>query len=155
MRNEYSGLSETAWRNVVVELATFCGWRCFYVENSTREITRRSGARVRVRNINVGGVGFPDLVMVRGRDARLIFAELKRDLGPRGGGATQGGHKVETSPEQEAWLADIEEVANVVMYDAGDRIGLMHALAPEPPPPIGVYVWRPSDYEKIKVILAP
>ncbi len=138
----YAELSETRWRATVVELATVYGWRCFFVENSTREITRRSGARVRVRNINAGGAGFPDLVLVRARDRRLIFAELKRDAGPRGGGKTAGAHRVELSPDQEAWLADLRAASRRT-----DSCG-----APEHAG-FDVHVWRPSQYQEIERVL--
>lgn len=135
----YSELSETAFRNTIVELAEALGWRVFLVENSTREITRKSGARVRVRNINRGGAGFPDLVLVRRRDRRLIFAELKRDRGPRGGGAH---NHVEPGPDQEAWLDDLRSASL-----RNDSCGRPSHLG------FGVFVWRPSDYPAIELEL--
>lgn len=79
----YLGLREDQWRGVVEELAQVYGWLVYYVENSTRVIERRhgpnAGQKVRVRNINVGGRGYPDLTLVR--PPRLIFAELKPERG--------------------------------------------------------------------------
>lgn len=148
----YSQLTESQWRDTIVSLAETYGWRVFFVENSTREITRkRTGARVRVRNINRSGAGFPDLVLVRGRDRRLIFAELKRDAGPRGGGTKAGSHRVETSPEQEAWLADLRAVAGAVTYDESlDHLPLQRRIGGTP---ISVEVWRPSEYDRIERML--
>ena len=75
--------------------------------------------------------GFPDLVLVR--RGRLVFAELKRQAS-----------SAKTSPEQDAWLADLSAVADSVLDEvlAGDRYidGIN-----TPPPYIGVYVWRPLD----------
>lgn len=143
-RNAYGELTEAQWRAVVVELAETYGWRCYYVENSTREITRRTGPHkgtlVRVRNINRRGQGFPDLVMVRRRDARILFAELKRDRGPRGGGVHE---HVEPTDEQKAWLADLGAIARTfhlleprLWYDRFD-----------------VRLWRPSDYDEVETTL--
>lgn len=127
-------LSEKDWRNTVVDLAERLGWRCFYVDQSTRY---SEAAGRRVRNINVRGQGFPDLVLVRGRDARLVFAELKRDLGPRGGGEDQ---HVNPTDEQKAWLADLEAAAH-----KNDGCGLHPAFE--------VHLWRPADYDAIAVTL--
>lgn len=55
--------------------------------------------------------GFPDECAIRGD--RLLFAELKRERG-------------KTSPAQDAWLADLEHIA-------------------EQSPLVSVYLWRPSD----------
>lgn len=88
----YADLSESQFRAVVVEMASLRGWRAFFVENSTREIVRASGARVRVRNINLGGRGFPDLVLVR---ERILYRELKRE------------HDTHTPAEQHEWGAAI------------------------------------------------
>jgi hypothetical protein len=125
-----SAMTEAQWRSVVLDLALLCGWRAYCVENTTREIVRRSGARIRVRNVNAMGVGFPDLVLVRRRDARLIFAELKRD---------RTGHEHRLTPEQNAWLDDLRAVADHL--DEGTVAG------------VEVYVWRPSDLETVKEIL--
>jgi hypothetical protein len=133
-------MTEAQWAGIVDDLAMLNGWRVFGVINSTREITRRSGARIRVRNVNPAGVGFPDRVLVRARDRRLIFAELKRDK--RAGG---GGWAVQS--EQAAWLEDLRAVS--------DR-GAAHAYADLPdghPGLVEVFVWRPSDLERVKEVL--
>lgn len=57
-----AGVSEREFQSAVLELAGWCGWRCYHTYDS-----RRSEA------------GFPDLVMVR--DGRLVVAELKSERG--------------------------------------------------------------------------
>jgi hypothetical protein len=135
----YEDLTETQWRGVVVDLARNYGWRAFYVEQSTREIQTARRGRVRVRNINVGGQGFPDLVMVRGRDRRLIFAELKREKRPTRGAHSGGSHPI--TGEQNEWLTDLNRVADGAAQGSGF------------PAPIEVFVWRPSDYNDVERIL--
>jgi hypothetical protein len=145
---------EVAWRNQVVDLAGWCGWRVYYVENATREITRRgSGARVRVRTVNAAGVGFPDLVMVRRRDARLIFAELKRDHGA-------STHEHPLGPEQIAWRDDLAAVAAAAMIPLplrADELEIRLTATDETHrmrTPIEVYIWRPADFDDVQRILA-
>lgn len=62
------------------------------------------------------GKGWPDLTLVRARDRRLIFAELKREA-------------EDPKPDQVAVLEILSELAYGVVID----------------PKIEVYVWRPSD----------
>ncbi len=134
-------LSETAWRNTVVDLAGTLGWRVYYVENSTREIDTKTRGRVRVRNVNARGVGFPDLVLVR--RGRLIFAELKLNLGPHGGGEKR---HVNPTPAQNEWLDDLRTVENAI----ADRfVRRLAADADAECEPVEVFVWRPSMYDAI------
>jgi hypothetical protein len=70
--------------------------------------------------------GFPDLVLVRGD--RLIFAELKSETG-------------KTTPEQDAWLADLRAV----------RLGAQQYVSQGRE--LEVYLWRPSEIERIAEIL--
>ena len=107
----------------ILDLAALTGWRAMHIENSTRVIRRRSGASVRVRNVNVQGVGFPDLVLVHAATGRIIFAELKSDRGS-------------TTPEQKAWLADLSGVEARVT-------GLPYC-------PVIVRVLRPRDWPLIE-----
>lgn len=62
--------------------------------------------------------GFPDLTLVKA--GRLIFAELKTERG-------------KTTPEQDAWLADLRTV-ELETYDTDPLDAVVR-----------VYVWRPSD----------
>lgn len=81
--------------------------------------------------------GFPDLVLVRRE--RLIFAELKAEKG------------VVSGPQQE-WLDALEVVAGAVaeaaaIAEAEDWPGT------DVRPSVEVYVWRPSDWPEIEVVL--
>ena len=122
----YSGQTEAQWAQQVEDLALIGGWRVYRVTNSTREIVRQGGARVRVRNVNASGVGFPDLCCVNARRRLVLFIELKR--------GKQKGHHHGVTPEQESWLADLRAVAT----DADS---------------IGVYVWTPSDLAEVTAVL--
>lgn len=67
VRSELAGsLTEKQWQEQVVALATSLGWRHFHPFDMRRSDT-----------------GYPDLTLVRERrgDARLVFAELKRQSG--------------------------------------------------------------------------
>jgi hypothetical protein len=76
--------------------------------------------------------GFPDLVLVR--SARLIFAELKAEKG-------------KTTPDQDAWLADLRQINEYVAARSrvqiadGTWVNFTGYVPPE------VYVWRPADLE--------
>jgi hypothetical protein len=76
-RGAMTRLTEKQFMAQVVALARLRGWRVYHTFDS-----RRSAA------------GFPDLVLCRGRDRRLIFAELKLD-------------GTEPTPAQAAWLGEL------------------------------------------------
>ncbi len=82
--------SEESLRGDVVDLARRYGWRIYFTWRSEHSPE-----------------GFPDLVLVRGET--LIFWELKRDVGPRGGTS----HAALT-PAQEAWLEDLARVRRIL-----------------------------------------
>lgn len=81
--------SEESLRDDVVDLARRYEWRVYFTWKSQHSPE-----------------GFPDLVLVRGET--LIFWELKRDVGPRGGTS----HAALT-PAQEAWLEDLGRVRRI------------------------------------------
>ena len=70
--------------------------------------------------------GFPDLVLVRGD--RLIFAELKSQVG-------------KTTPEQDGWLEALRAC----------RLGAQQYISQGVE--LEVYLWRPSDLERIAEVL--
>jgi hypothetical protein len=76
--------------------------------------------------------GFPDLVLVR--PPRLLFVELKTERG-------------KLTADQVAWLEDLEMVSATFVGRAWDP------PADPLPPPVEVYVWRPSDRPEIERIL--
>lgn len=69
--------------------------------------------------------GWPDHVLVRERDQRLLFVELKSDRG-------------KLSPDQEWVLGVLRSLEQVGLFDG---------------PLIEVHVWRPRDIEKIAEVL--
>ena len=137
-----SPMLEEAWRNQVVDLATWSGWRVYYVQTAVRQIAPRRFART----VNAAGVGFPDLFMVRARDCRIVLAELKRDHGAKSGGA----HPLST--EQQVWLDDLGTVGKRVALLCNVLLnsGLAAASFVQPAPQLDVYVWRPADIEQVK-----
>lgn len=96
-------------------LAPMLGWETFHVRpartvNGWRTPTEGSLAK-----------GWPDLVLVRARDRRLIFAELKREL---------------EVPTVEQW-----EVLAIL----GALVGACRSHAGGPLLAVETHVWRPSD----------
>lgn len=87
--------------------------------------------------------GFPDLVMVRGPE--LVFAELKTNTG-------------RTTPEQDAWIADLETVSRAVALELDERDNARrhtgYGTQPAVDPCVDVYVWRPSDWDTLQRRLA-
>ena len=98
------------FRQAIVELAQLRGWRCYWTWHSVHS-----------------PAGYPDLTMVRAKDHRLIFAELKvgRDT---------------TTPAQRAWLDDLDAVAE----------GL---YGRQPLEGMEVWVWRPENWPRIEAVL--
>lgn len=81
--------------------------------------------------------GWPDLVLVRARDRRLIFAELKAEAG-------------RLSDEQYRVLDLLRTlVFEGKIYHGDDAFTDLAGMVPR----IEVYVWRPSDLETIAEIL--
>jgi len=96
-------------------LAPMLGWETFHV----RPARTKSGWRTPVQGSMAKG--WPDLVLVRIRDRRLIFAELKREL-------------EDLRPEQ--WQ---------VMTLLGALVGSARTAAGQPLLSLETHVWRPSD----------
>ncbi len=98
--------SETAFQASVIDLAEENRWRVYHVSN------------VKGRLINVTAAGFPDLVLARRGERRLLVAELKTDTS-------------DISLTQERWLKVLRSI-----------------------PGVDVHIWRPSDWARIRRILA-
>lgn len=96
-------------------IAPMLGWDTFHV----RPARTRKGWRTPATGSMAAG--WPDLVLVRASDRRLIFAELKREL-------------EDLRPEQ--WA---------VMTILGALVGTSRTLSGSPILSIETHVWRPSD----------
>lgn len=106
-------LGEKDFQKLVTDLATTLGWSWAHF----RALQNRRGMwQVPVEGPL--GPGWPDLVLLRVRDRRLVFAELKRELG-------------HATAEQAATLAALEEL--------GRDAFLMNR------PFVEAHLWRPSD----------
>lgn len=108
-------LTEKDFQRQVVELARMLGWHVYH------PLLSKWSER-----------GWPDLAMIRTRDRRLLFAELKRD----GGKLTE---------HQEVWIAELAEVA----------YGPWGSLEPDPLtcPRVEVHVWHPADWDDVQAAL--
>lgn len=116
----------------LTELATTLGWRVYHAKQSARPLQKR-GRTIWVTALEGHTAkGFPDYVLVHARTGDVVFAELKRDLGIRGGGGSAAGHRAGLSPEQIEWRDAI-------------RRG-----------PSRYFLWRPADEpEIVRVLTAP
>lgn len=79
----WRAISEREWQNQVHRLAASLGWKYYHAPDN-KPINGRIQKVV---------AGFPDLVMVKG--SRLIFAELKKEIG-------------QLSDAQKEWIAALE-----------------------------------------------
>lgn len=103
-------LSERDFQVQVTDLAEALGWTWAHF----RAMQNRRGMwQVPVEGPL--GVGWPDVVLLRVRDRRLVFTELKRELG-------------HATAEQAATLAGLGELSH----------GLGGSM-------VEAYLWRPSD----------
>jgi hypothetical protein len=108
----FRDLRETPFADAVMDLARILGWRSLHIRPART-------AHGWVTPVAGDGKGYPDLTLVRARDRRLIFAELKREV-------------FDPEPDQIAWLEALSAVAGV-----GDDDSVMARIE--------VHVWRPSD----------
>ena len=121
-------MSERQFTDAVIGAAKRLGWLVHHDAQSAQVQQVRTARGLKwVRRKANAEPGFPDLVLLHPERRRLIFAELKRDLGPRGGGAD-----VMPSPEQAMWLAGLGGVASG---------------------PVTVALWRPVDLDAIYATL--
>lgn len=94
-------LTESQFQRQVTSLAQMLGWHWVHVSYGPK--LNRAGAVVRYTTPTTGTMaqGWPDLVLVRPKDSRLIFAELKRETG-------------KTSPEQDTVLDILRSLSPMV-----------------------------------------
>ena len=118
--------SETEFRLLVDELAATLGYESMHVDP-----LRGAGGIWRTPTHGSIGKGWPDTVYVRQRDRRLVFVEFKAELG-------------KVSPDQERVLGILRTL----------DVPLGRTPMPfEKPPRVEVYVWRPSDFDRIAAVL--
>lgn len=89
-----------------------------------------------------GDRGFPDIVAVR--PPRLLFIEVKSE-------------EAKLTVEQEEWIGVLEQCQKTIILAAqklkrGEVTIDLESSAPTVTLP-EVYVWRPSDFDKVKVLL--
>jgi hypothetical protein len=108
-------VKEADLQRQVTDLASVLGWSWVHFRAGLR-----ANGRWQVAVEGPLGKGWPDLVLVRERDRRLIFAELKREL-------------EQPSDDQAAVLEALGAAAGL------DLRGLTDG------PHVQTFVWRPSD----------
>jgi hypothetical protein len=113
-----AGVTETEFQRQVTDLAELLGWSWVHF----RSAQTSKGWRTPVSGPL--GKGWVDLVLVRVRDGRLMFVELKADKG-------------KVSADQAAVLAVLEETAH---FDVDG-------------PGWSTHVWRPADFDEIVKVL--
>jgi hypothetical protein len=113
--------TEAAFQAQVTSLAELLGWAWVHF----RPGRTQHGWRTPVEGPL--GAGWPDLVLLRVRDRRLIFAELKREL-------------EQVSADQAAVLAALGQLA-ANRYSFSDGLGFRVLALPQ----VEAYIWRPSD----------
>lgn len=117
----------------IADLAVVLGWEWLHVGALRTKFGWRTPTRGTLS-------AWPDLILIRERDRRLIFAECKRQLEP-------------VRPDQERVLevlrslvVDLADTSDVRLWPrdpAQAALGLDHAIRRAPR--IEVRVWRPSD----------
>jgi hypothetical protein len=93
-------ISETAFQQVVIDVARWHGWLAFHPLPA-------QNARGRWRTAQAGDTGFPDLVLAHPKRG-VIFAELKSAIG-------------KLSDAQQTWLATLKQAgAEVYVWRPAD-----------------------------------
>lgn len=129
--------TEEQWQQVVIEYAQLMGWLVAHFRPA------RVGDSWRTP-VAADGVGFPDLVLVRG--PVLIFAELKSDTG-------------KVRPEQQAWLDALGALDSPIATAYADAYGeaASDGIAPWPAgvkvAAVHAFVWRPRDWGVVQGVL--
>jgi hypothetical protein len=128
VEDRFLQLTETQFQRQVTEMAQLLGWHWVHVSHSPQV---KNGVVRKYTTPTHGtlGKGWPDLMLIRERDKRLIFAELKSEVGA-------------IRPDQRRVL----DVLSSLVTEVVDPIGPGGAR-------VEVYVWRPSDIDEIERLL--
>jgi VRR-NUC domain-containing protein len=116
-------LLERDFQRQVTDLAGLRGWSWLHIRAG------RTADSWRTPISGPLGKGWPDLVLVRPRDSRLIFAELKRE-----GGTLR--------PEQDDVLVVLAHLDSANATGPGRQV-----------PFTQVFVWTPADWPQIEQVL--
>ena len=115
-------ISEKAFTKQIIDLARLFGWKAAHFRPA---LTQRGRW---VTAVQGDGAGFPDLVLVHRGKGRVIFVELKTQIG-------------KLSEKQEQWLDALCEVEKRYCALTGHDWVVRCA------------VWRPSQFDEITKIL--
>jgi hypothetical protein len=121
---------EYSLQSQIAQLAHILGWetiafRPLFTQRGFR--TPGSGSMAK---------GWPDMTLVRSRDRRLIFAELKSDT-------------AKTTPDQDRVL----DVLRAIEHYPTPLDMALRQREPIAHPSIQVFVWRPRDWPQIEQVL--
>jgi hypothetical protein len=120
----FTSYTEKEFQAEVMTLARKGGWTC-----GAKDVDELGGLTYHSVSVMAQSErGWPDLTLIRRRDRRLIFAELKREAG-------------ELSERQVA-------VMGLLACLEGSRVDLLSGG-----PAVQVRVWRPSDMSAIRDVL--
>lgn len=133
-------VNEGEFQRVVIDLARGLGWG---ITVSAQKAIAAEAAAYNVAEPELDGLifhpryslgsesGWPDLTLIRRRDRRLIFAELKAEKG-------------RLSHRQEQVL----DLLQCLEFTAGSEAAIARGF-----PTIQVFVWRPSDLDLVREVL--
>jgi hypothetical protein len=138
-------MTEHQLQRHVIDQARSLGWG---VTLSARKAMLEEAAAYRVEPPPLDGLifhpqyslgsepGWPDLVLIRRRDRRLIFAELKSEKG-----------------QLSARQAEVLELLRSLVWVDPTKSAVLAPYA-DLLPRIEIYVWRPSDMAEIERVLS-
>jgi hypothetical protein len=127
----FTTYTEREFQAQVMDLARRGGWTC-----GAKDVDELGGLTYHSVSVMAQSErGWPDLVLIRRRDRRLIFAELKRENG-------------ELSPRQAAVMGLLQ----CLEYEPAAELPSSIAIGIDEPS-IQVFLWRPSDLETIREVL--
>jgi len=152
--------SEAAFQRHVVDLARDLGWG---ITQTAAKTMRAEAEQYGVAAPPIDGLiyhpryslgsepGWPDLTLVRRRDRRLIFAELKAEKGRLSARQAEVLNLLGSLMVERPEIPDDFPITRQTSYLGGVVAGLDMALRNGPR--IEVFVWRPSDLPAIAEVL--